>query len=106
MSDVQLWLVLLGMGVITFLLRLSLLGLSERWRLPPLLEHALRFVPPAVLSALVTPALFYRQGMLDLSLGNDRLLAGALAAFIAWRTKNILLTIASGMAALWLLRTW
>lgn len=106
MSDVQLWLVLLGMGVITFLLRLSLLGLSERWRLPPLLEHALRFVPPAVLSALVAPALFYRQGTLDLSLGNDRLLAGALAAFIAWRTKNILLTIASGMAALWLLRAW
>lgn len=104
MSDAQLWLVLLGMGIITFLLRFSLLGLSNRWRLPPLFERALRFVPPAVLAALVAPALFYRQGTLDLSPSNDRLLAGVLAALIAWRTKNILLTILSGMVGLWLLR--
>jgi branched-subunit amino acid transport protein len=31
---------------------------------------------------------------------NPRLLAGALAAGVAWRTKNVILTIAIGMAAL------
>jgi branched-subunit amino acid transport protein len=38
------------------------------------------------------------------SLGNTRLVAGALAALVAWRTKNVLLTIGVGMAALWILQ--
>ena len=32
-----------------------------------------------------------------------RLLAGVLAVVVAWRTKNVLLTIGVGMAALWVL---
>ncbi|MBF8282806.1 MAG: Branched-chain amino acid transport, partial [Anaerolineales bacterium] len=44
------------------------------------------------------------RGALDLSLGNARLLAGGLAMLVAWRTKNVLLTIAVGMGALWILQ--
>jgi branched-subunit amino acid transport protein len=33
--------------------------------------------------------------------GNGRLVAGAIAALVAWRTRNVFLTIAVGMAALW-----
>jgi branched-subunit amino acid transport protein len=70
----------------------------------PLMRRALRFVPPAVLSALIFPELLLPGGTLDLSPGNPRLLAGALAALIAWRTKNMLLAIAVGMMALWALQ--
>ena len=40
-----------------------------------------------------------------MSLGpqNLRLLAGTLAALVAWRTRNVLATIAAGMGALWIL---
>lgn len=71
----------------------------------PLMRRALRFVPPAVLSALIFPELLLPGGTLDLSLGNPRLLAGALAALVVWRTKNALLVIAVGMMALWVLQT-
>jgi branched-subunit amino acid transport protein len=71
---------------------------------PPLIQQALRFVPPAVLSAIIFPELLRPGGALDLSFGNVRLLAGVLAAAVAWRTKNVLLTIGVGMVALWVLQ--
>jgi branched-subunit amino acid transport protein len=97
----DLWLTLLLMGVVTYALRLSLIAVLGRWDVPPLAQRTLRFVPPAVLSAIILPELVRPAGELNLSLGNARLLAGVLAAVIAWRTKNVMLTVAAGMLALW-----
>ncbi len=100
------WLLIGALGLVTFLLRLSFIALFGRVEMPPRLKRALRFVPASVLSAIIAPALFYPDGALDLSLGNERLLAGGLAALVAWRTRHMLLTIAVGMGALWLLRAF
>lgn len=64
------------------------------------------FVPVAVLSALVAPALFLPRSSLDISPGNIRLITGLLATLVAWRTKNILLTIVVGMACLLILQAF
>jgi branched-subunit amino acid transport protein len=68
------------------------------------MRRALHYVPPAVLSAIIFPELFYDSSTLDLSLGNTRLLAGIIAILVAWYTKNILLTILAGMIALLILQ--
>jgi len=102
---VTLWLIIIGMGIVTYAIRLSLIVLLGRVEVPPLVQQALRFVPPAVLSAIVFPELLQPGGTLDISFGNARLFAGVLAALVAWRTKNMLLTIGVGMAALWILQT-
>jgi branched-subunit amino acid transport protein len=102
---VTLWLIIIGMGIVTYAIRLSLIVLLGRVEVPPLVQQALRFVPPAVLSAIVFPELLQPGGTLDISFGNARLFAGVLAALVAWRTKNVLLTIGVGMAALWILQT-
>jgi len=99
-----LWLTMLGMGMVTYAIRLSFILLLGRVEIPARIRQALRFVPPAVLSAIIFPELLRPQGRLDLSPGNVRLLAGLLAALVAWRTKSILLTIAVGMGALWILQ--
>ena len=98
-----LWLTVLIQGAITFALRFSLIGALSKVTLPPLLVRGLRYVPPAVLTAIIVPELVLPGGQIDLSLGNARLLAGALAALIAWRSKNVILTVVAGMVALWLL---
>ncbi len=98
------WLLLIGMGLVTYAIRLSLIVLIGRVDVPPIIQRALRFVPPAVLSAIIFPELLRPGGTLDLSFGNVRLLAGVLAALVAWRTKNVLLTIGVGMVALWVLQ--
>jgi branched-subunit amino acid transport protein len=101
----NLWLVIIGMGIITYGIRLSMIVLLEKVEIPTRLKQALRFVPPAVLSAIIFPELLQPGGRLDVSLGNERLVAGLLAMVVAWRTKNVLWTIIVGMAALWLLQT-
>ncbi len=97
------WLTVLGMVAVTYSVRLSVIALLREGALPSTLRCALRYVPPAALSAIIFPALFMPAGSLDLSAGNSRLLAGLLATVIAWRTRSTLLPIAVGMVALWVL---
>lgn len=101
MAPTALWLTLIAGGIITYAIRLSLILAWGRVTLPPALQRGLRFVPPAVLSAIIFPEILRHGGPLDVYFGNTRLLAGLIAALVAWQTKNVLLTIAAGMAALW-----
>lgn len=103
-SGPTLWVVIFAAGLLTFVLRLSFIALLGKTELGPLPRRALRLLPAAALAALVTPAIFYQQGTLDVSLGNERLLAAAIAALVAWRTRNAFLTVVCGMAALYLFR--
>jgi len=104
MSDLELWITLLGMTLIAFALRYLPLAMLERFSLPPHLQQALRYVPAATLAGLVFPALLTSGGQWAIGLDNERLLAGIIAAVVAWRFKNILLTLLVGMGALWLLQ--
>ena len=100
----NIWLVLLLGGLITFGMRFSLIYLFGRFEIPETIRKALHYVPPAVLSAIIFPELFLHDGALDLSLDNYRLLAGLVAIAVAWFTKNTLITIIAGMIALFLLQ--
>lgn len=102
----NLWWIVLGMGVITFAIRLSMILMSGQITLGDELQRALRYVPPAVLSAIILPEIVQPGGTLDLSLGNERLLAGLLAIAVAWFTRNMIWTVITGMVALWLLQTF
>ncbi len=104
MNGPRLWLLIAGMGAITYALRLSLIVLLGRAQVPPAVLRALRYVPPAVFSALVAPAVARPAGALELSPANPHLLAGLLAAAVAWRTKSMVLTILLGWLALSFMR--
>jgi branched-subunit amino acid transport protein len=101
---VNIWLVMLLGGLITFGMRFSLIYLFGRFEVPGTIRKALHYVPPAVLSAIIFPELFLRDGTLDLSFDNYRLLAGLVAVLVAWFSKNTLITIITGMVALFLLQ--
>ena len=100
----NIWLVMLLGGLITFGMRFSLIYLFGRFQVPETMRKALHYVPPAVLSAIIFPELLLRDGMLNISLDNTRLLAGLAAILIAWYSKNTFLTIIAGMLALFLLQ--
>jgi branched-subunit amino acid transport protein len=96
------WLIIFLSGLLTYAIRLSFIALHGRWQPPLLFQRALRYVPPAVLSAIILPEIFLPGGQPDYSLLNPRLLAGVLAALVAWRTRNTFLTIVIGMLGLYL----
>jgi len=95
------WGVIVTIGLLTYAIRLSFVPLFG-WidEIPPVAEDALRYVPAAVLAALVLPAVVVvdpGQG----SLAVDKLFAGGVAAAVAWRTESVLATMAVGMGVLW-----
>lgn len=97
MSTVWTTIVLAAAG--TYALRASFLAAARRLvDLPPMAERILRQIPPAVLAALVVPALVRPDG--DLNFWQPRLLAGVIAALVSWRTRNIALTLITGMVVL------
>ncbi len=98
------WLIMLGLALGTFLIRLSFIAVFGNREIHPLLARSLRFVPASVLSALVVPQILTRQNSLRISLANPQLIAGLFAALVAWRTRNVVLTILGGMIVLWTLQ--
>jgi branched-subunit amino acid transport protein len=96
----NIWVIMIIGGLLTFATRLSFIFLLDRIKAPDWFRRGLRFVPVAVLSAIILPELTSPNNTLFLSWRNPELLAGLVAILVAWKTKNVLLTILAGMAAL------
>ena len=80
-------------------MRASFLAFADRMTtVPPIVQRVLRQIPPAALASIVVPALLSHGG--HPSIWQPRLAAGLVAAAIAWRTRNIAITLVVGMAVL------
>ncbi len=86
-----------GMAAVTLLIRWPPLALASRVALPQPVVDALKFIPPAVLAAIVVPAMLTPNGTLDVHPSNAYLVAGVASGLLAWRTRNLLATILFGM---------
>lgn len=100
-NELIVWSMMIGIGLLTFAIRFAPIALLSRLELPDWLKRALRYVPPAVMTAIITPALFFAGGAPTIALDPPRLAAAGFAALIAWRTRSTLWTVLLGMAALW-----
>lgn len=106
MGSTTIWLAILLTGLGTFLLRFSMLALVGRVQVSERLFEALKFLPPAILAALVLPAIYRHDALAIAPERPAHLLAGLLAIGIARVTRNMLATIIGGMLAMWLLELW
>ena len=97
-------LTILCMAAATYFTRFASPLLLDRTGVPRWMVRLLKHVPTAMLAALIAPALLAPQGFLQIGLGNHYLLAGAVAAFMAWRRQPPAVTMGSGMAVMLLLR--
>lgn len=101
-STLLVWSLMVVIGVGSWATRMSFFVLVGRSRaIGPTAGRILRLIPAAVLTALVVPGLTRATGSFDLT--TTRFAAGVVAAVVAWRSRNVLATIAAGMATLWLL---
>ena len=92
----RVWTAIIASGIGTYAMRASFLVFAHRLTdVPPNMQRLLRQIPPAALASIVLPALLRPEGSLDL--WQPRFLAGVVAGLVAWRTKNIALTLAIGL---------
>ncbi|MDQ3216111.1 MAG: AzlD domain-containing protein [Pseudomonadota bacterium] len=97
MSALEIWLLIIGLTLITQLMRSTFLLFGDRFRLPERVQHGLRYAPVCALIALITPELFVNQGALDISMSNPKLVAGIVAALSTLVLRSMIATIAIGM---------
>ena len=102
----QIWLLILGMALITFLIRYSLFAFPDL-RFPPLVRQALHYVPTAVLTAIVVPGMLLPDGQnWQLNLENAYLMGGLATIAIAALSRHLLATIGGGLLVFFALRAW
>lgn len=90
------------MALVTFAIRYGLIAFSGKINLSARVVRALEFVPPAVLTAIITPAVLLPDGeTLFISWENARLIGACAAVIVGFWRRHLLLTIVVGMAAFW-----
>lgn len=99
-SSLEIWLIIVALGVGTFFLRYSFLGLIGSRDLPPWFLRHLRYTPVAVLPALIAPLVLWPQAT-DGQPDAARLLAAAMTLGLGYFTKNVLAGIFGGAATLY-----
>jgi branched-subunit amino acid transport protein len=99
-SDWALWGIFIAVGLGTFAMRLSFIGLHGRLRIPSLLQRALAYVPASVVASLLLPAVVYPGGHGEFIWDNPQIPSAVVACLVAWRTHSTLLTLAVGMGVL------
>ena len=100
---VTLWGVIIVVGALNYLSRLSFIAFFARRRMPPLLARALRYVPAAMLTALVLPMIVTGTPSAA-TLASPRVVAALVAGGIGFATRNVLATTLGGMLVLWTLQ--
>lgn len=92
---------LLGMLAVTFFTRFTMIALLGKVDLPLWAQRAFRLVLPAVMMAIVLPAVLVKGGLLVTTPLNPRLISVLVAGVVAWRSKNMVYTLLAGMVVLW-----
>ena len=97
----MIWFLIVATGIFNFLARFIMLSRVAGRKLPEWIVEALNFVPIAVLTAIIVPAVLIDQTSQSLSIiGNPRLLAALIAIAVALITRQVITTIGAGLATL------
>lgn len=102
MSNMSILLVCLGMGAVTYAPRVLPLLLFAGKEMPNWLKEALKFVPVAMLSALVAKDVFFKDDALFMSLSNPKILAFVLVAIVAAKFKSIPISLVVGVGSIFI----
>jgi branched-subunit amino acid transport protein len=86
-----------GMGIVTYLPRMIPAAFLSKIKIPKLFIKFLSHIPEAVLAALLFPSILMPGGQLALAITNDLLLASIITLPIAYKSKNMFLTVIVGM---------
>ena len=102
-GTLKLWSVVAIVGVLNYLSRVSFIAIFARRHMPALLARAFRYVPAAMLTALVLPMVVAAPGA-PLLASAPKVVAAVVAGVVAFATHSTLKTLAAGMLALWALQ--
>lgn len=92
------------MAVATYTTRVGFIGMARQFELHPMLRRALEYVPAAILSALVFPAVVAPTGRMEQPLANPYVWAAVVTVGVLLASKRQWLAIVLGVASLVIVR--
>jgi branched-subunit amino acid transport protein len=101
-STLELWTVIVGLGVGSFAMRFAFLGVVGDRQLPAWVLRHLRYTAAAILPALVAPLVLWPSAT-DGTPDPPRLAAATIAFVVGYFTKNVAFAILSGAGTLYAL---
>jgi branched-subunit amino acid transport protein len=96
------WSVTLLLGLGTFIIRFSIIGMSHKVKINSRTRELLSYIPAAILPAILAPMVFFHQGKVDLLLGKERLAVLILSTIVSYFTKSMFATISFGLVTLYI----
>jgi len=99
----MIWSTIVFSGLITYLLRFSMIALIKREMLTEKTKIVLSYVPSAVFPAIIFPAVFLDANGYLLLIDNPKILATGVAVLVGLISKNLVLTIFSGLISYWII---
>jgi len=99
-TEAQIWGIIVAMGIGTFLIRFSFLGLIGSRPMPPWVIRHLRYTSVAILPGLVAPLVLWPSAT-DGQPDPARLAAAAVTVVVGYWTKGVVIAMVSGAATLY-----
>lgn len=100
MSDASIWMMIIGVSVVSLSPRILPVALFSRFEFPALVKEWLSFVAPAVLGALTAVSVLAPQGEIDISAQNIYIWAFIPTLAVAVKTKSLFYTLIVGIVAM------
>ena len=107
MTSFEIWVVIIGLMVVTFLTRGFFLVMGQRIELPERFQSSLRYAPAAALIAIIVPEMFAGPQIDDLAgfdWASPYFWGGVAGIFGFLISKSMVFTIIFGMTTFTLLR--
>jgi branched-subunit amino acid transport protein len=97
MDQKIIFLIMLGMLLVTYFPRVLPIWVLSSRSLPPVVVAWLRYVPVAVLAAMLLPSLAIQNNQIDFGVNNFFFWAAFPTFFVAWKTRSFFGTVVVGM---------
>lgn len=97
-TPAEIWTIIISLGVLTFAIRFSFLGLMGERNLPNWVQRHLRYTAVAVLPALITPLVLWPEAK-DGALDAIWIAACVTTLAIGYLSRNSVWAIAAGFAS-------
>lgn len=88
--------IIAGAALVTYCTRFPLLVFAGK-KVPKPVERYLRYLAPAILTALIVPFILFNKGRLNISFKNDYLIATIITGLVAYFSKNTLVAVLTGV---------
>ena len=97
------WLSVIIAGLLTYFTRMAMIALVSREMLSERVKEVLAYVPSAVFPAIIFPAIFINDYGTFVEINDPKIFAAIIAIIVGYYSKNIILTILSGLISYWIL---